>query len=446
LSVCFPGIDAATLLAEIGDRVAASAGAACHADGVELSTVLKALQMPVRFAMGTVRFSVGRTTTEDDIDTAIEIVASAAEPLAGGEIVAAATEGPEGVALTRFTHGMGCACKLRPAELEQILRTLPATEDPNVLIDASTSDDAAVYRIRDDLAIVQTVDFFTPIADDPYDFGAISAANSLSDLYAMGAQPIFALSIVGFPTKRLPLDVLERIMQGAADVAREAGIEILGGHSVEDNEPKFGLAATGIVHPEQILTNAGAQPGDVLVLTKPIGTGIIATAAKLQVADLETATRALETMRRLNRSAAETMVEVGARACTDVTGFGLLGHLREMSVASGLDVELYVDAVPVLDGVRELAASDVVPGGTIDNLQFVSGSVDWPPEVSKVRRLILADAQTSGGLLMAVPRDRADHMVEALVANGVEAARIIGRFTGFGAGRIRVMVGTDDDR
>ena len=443
LSVCLPGIDAATLLAEIGDRVAASAGAACHADGVELSTVLKALQLPVRFAMGTVRFSVGRATTEDDIDTATEIVCTAVEGLSGGEIVAAAREGPEGVELTRFTHGMGCACKLRPAELEQILRTLPPSDDPNVLVDAASSDDAAVYRLRDDLAVIQTVDFFTPITDDPYEFGAISAANSLSDLYAMGAQPIFALSIVGFPTKRLPLDVLEHIMRGALDTAREAGIEIIGGHSVEDTEPKFGLVATGIAHPDQILTNAGAQPGDVLVLTKPIGTGIVATAAKLHVAEPEVATRALETMRELNSSAAQTMVEIGANACTDVTGFGLLGHLREMSTASGLDVELDADAVPVLDGVRELAASDVVPGGTIDNLQYVSGSVEWPPEVSKVRQLILADAQTSGGLLMAVPRDRAEEMVEALHANGVSAASIIGRFSGFGSGRIRVLIGDD---
>jgi len=446
LSVCFPGVDATTLLAEIGDRIAASAGAACHAEGVDMSTVLKAIGIPVRFAMGTVRFSVGRGTTAEEIDRAAEIVGDAVERLAGGAIVPTVSERLEGVELTRFTHGMGCACKLRPQELEQILRGLPPTVDPAVLVDSSTSDDAAVYRLSDDLAVVQTVDFFTPIADDPYDFGAISAANSLSDIYAMGARPIFALSIVGFPSKRLPLEVLQRILQGAADTAREAGIDIIGGHSVDDTEPKFGLAVTGLARPDAILTNAGAQAGDVIVLTKPIGTGIIATAVKRRVAEPEVAARALETMRRLNRDAAETMLEIGVSACTDVTGFGLLGHLREMASASALDAELYADAVPVLDGVRDLAAADIVPGGTIDNLQFVSGSVDWPREVSKVRRLILADAQTSGGLLIAVPRRRADELLEALHGNGVTAATVVGRFHGFGSGRIRVVTGTPDAR
>jgi cysteine desulfurase NifS/selenium donor protein len=444
LSVCIPGVDATTLLAEIGDRVAASAGAACHAEGVDMSTVLKAIGVPVRFAMGTVRFSVGRGTTAEEVDRAVEVVGDAVERLAGGAIVPTVSEGMEGVELTRFTHGMGCACKLRPQELEQILRGLPPTVDPAVLVDSSTSDDAAVYRMSDDLAVVQTVDFFTPITDDPYDFGAISAANSLSDIYAMGARPIFALSVVAFPSKRLPLEVLQRILQGASDTAREAGIDIIGGHSVDDAEPKFGLAVTGVVRPDAILTNAAAQPGDVIVLTKPIGTGIIATAVKRRVAEPEVAARALETMRRLNRDAAETMLEVGVHACTDVTGFGLLGHLREMASASALDAELYVDAVPVLEGARDLAAADVVPGGTIDNLQFVSGSVDWPPEVSRVRRLILADAQTSGGLLISVPRQRADELLVSLRANGIEAATAVGRFHGFGSGRIRVVSGKPD--
>jgi selenium donor protein len=439
LSVAFRGIEANTLLAEVGDRVAASAGAACHADGVDLSTVLEAMRVPMEHAMGTVRFSVGRNTTPQDIDTAVAIVAEAVRRMdrtEGG--IALAEEKSQDIRLTRFTHGMGCACKLRPQDLEHVLRKLPAVTDPAVLIDTSTADDAAVYRLRDDLAIVQTVDFFTPIADDPFDFGAISASNSLSDLYAMGAKPLFALSVVGFPSKRLPLSVLERILEGASEVAREAGISIIGGHSVDDTEPKFGLAVSGIVHPERIVTNAGAQAGDVLVLTKPIGTGILATAVKRGLAHADTARKMVTTMRGLNKSAAEAMMEVGAHACTDVTGFGLLGHLREMAAASKLDVEIDAEAVPILDAVREFAASDVVPGGTVDNLDHVSPFVDWSSGVSRVDKLILADAQTSGGLLIAISPDLTETLLEALDARGVRHARKVGRFLGAGSGRIRV--------
>jgi len=440
LSVCFRGVDASALLAEIGDRVAASAGAACHAEGVDLSTVLKAMDVPMDYAMGTVRFSVGRTTTADEIDSAVEIVADAVERLGGSATAAVETAGGAGeIELTRFTHGMGCACKLRPQELERVLRSLPPVVDPAVIVGTATADDAAVYRLSDDLAVVQTVDFFTPIADDPYEFGAISAANSLSDIYAMGARPIFALSVVGFPSKRLPLEVLERILKGAAEKAREAGIDIIGGHSVEDTEPKFGLAVTGTAHPDRILTNAGAKAGDAIVLTKPIGTGIVATAVKRRVAEPETAAAALAVMRELNRSGAEAMLDVGVHACTDVTGFGLLGHLREMAAASRLDVELDAGAVPVLAGVRELAAADVVPGGTLDNLAHVSEHVDWPEGFSKVTKIVLADAQTSGGLLISVPADRAERLVDELRRRDLSSARAVGRFTGAGSGRIRVL-------
>ena len=281
LSVSFPNVDATTLLAEIDDRVAASAGAACHAEGVDLSTVLEAMQVPLEFAMGTVRLSVGRSTTPEEIDTAVGVLSSAVERLAGTAPVDfdKAAEDDE-IRLTRFTRGLGCACKLRPQDLELVLQALPVSDDPAVMVDMATADDAAVYRLTDDLAVVQTIDFFTPVVDDPYDFGAISATNSLSDLYAMGAEPKFALSVVGFPPQRLPLSVLQRILEGARDVAAEAGISIIGGHSVEDTEPKFGLAVTGTAHPDQVLANSGAREGDALILTKPIGTGIIATAIK----------------------------------------------------------------------------------------------------------------------------------------------------------------------
>jgi cysteine desulfurase NifS/selenium donor protein len=439
LSVGIGGVEASTLLAEVGERLAASAGAACHAAGVELSAVLEAMRVPMRYAMGTVRFSVGRGTTEKEIDEAVAIVADAVRRLRPSTAAVAVEAPAEEVRLTRFTHGMGCACKLRPQDLEQVLRKLPKVTDGAVLVDAATSDDAAVYRLRPDLAVVQTVDFFTPIADDPFDFGAVSAANSLSDIYAMGAKPLFALSVVGFPSRRLPLWVLERILEGAAEVAREAGIFIVGGHTVDDTEPKFGLAVTGVVHPDRVVRNSTARAGDELVLTKPIGVGILATATKRGMADEATARRLVATMRRLNKPAAEAMEETGAGACTDVTGFGLLGHLREMAAASGLDVELEAGAVPVLEPARELAAADVVPGGTLDNLEHVSPFVDWAPGLGRVDRLLLADAQTSGGLLIAVPPERTAALLAALRARGVAESRRIGRFTSKAGGRIRVV-------
>ena len=437
LSVCFAGVDASTLLAEVGDRVAASAGAACHAEGVDLSTVLQAMKVPVREAMGTVRFSVGRGTTEGQVDEAARVVAEAVVRMQGdGDAPGTGAEGTGPVRLTRFTHGLGCACKLRPQELEAVLRSLPPIVDPRVMVGISTADDAAVYRLTDDLALVQTVDFFTPICDDPRDFGAISAANSLSDIYAMGATPRFALSVVGFPSKRLDLSVLEEILAGAAEVAGEAGIEIVGGHSVEDTEPKFGLAVTGTVHPDRVLTNAGARPGDVLFLTKPIGTGILATAAKQDMASPEVVAAGVASMRQLNRAAAEALRDArGVHAGTDVTGFGLLGHLRELAVASGVDVTLDADRVPVLEGVRDLASANVVPGGSLDNLAHVSPHVTWAEGQSEVDKRILADAQTSGGLLVAVAAEHADDLDARFARQGVVAARV-GRVTDAGCGRI----------
>lgn len=439
LSVGFPGIDAGALLAEVGGKVAASAGAACHAAGVEVSTVLQAMGVPMEYAMGTVRFSVGRGTTPAMVDEAARVVAEAVNRMRPDlPAVPAQPEGEGPVRLTRFTRGMGCACKLRPQDLEAVLKSLPKITDPAVLVGPEHSDDAAVYRISEDLAIVSTVDFFTPIADDPFDFGAISAANSLSDVYAMGARPLFALSVVAFPSRRLPLWVLERILAGAAEVAREAGIPILGGHTVDDTEPKFGLAVTGVVHPGRVVTNASARAGDVLVLTKPIGTGVLATAVKRGLAGEEVARRIVALMRTLNRSAAEAMLETGVSACTDVTGFGLLGHLREMAAASGLDAEVDAAAVPVLEAARELAAADVVPGGTLESLAHVAPHVDFAPGPSRVDRLLLADAQTSGGLLIAVPESRSSALLAALHGRGVVAACPIGRFTRPGRGRVRV--------
>jgi cysteine desulfurase len=439
LSISFPNVDATTLLAEIDDRVAASAGAACHAEGVDLSTVLEAMDVPLEYAMGTVRLSVGRSTTAQEIDRAVEVLTGAAQRLTGTspQTYDSTDEGDE-IRLTRFTRGLGCACKLRPQDLEQVLRTLPAPADPAVLVDMATADDAAVYKLTDDLAVVQTVDFFTPVVDDPYDFGAISAANSLSDLYAMGAEPRFALSVVGFPSRRLPLEVLERILAGAHAAATEAGIAIIGGHSVEDTEPKFGLAVTGIAHPERILTNSGAREGDVLILTKPLGTGIVATAIKRDLAHPDVARAAIATMRTLNRQAAETMAKVEVHACTDITGFGLLGHLREMAAGSGLDAELEFDTIPILAGVRELATSNVVPGGSLDNLDYISPHVDWSDTRSRIDKILLADAQTSGGLLIALSARDGEALLSSLHRQGIARASLVGHFASRGGGRIRV--------
>jgi cysteine desulfurase NifS/selenium donor protein len=438
LSISFRGVDASTLLAEISDQIAASAGAACHADEIDVSLVLEAMEIPLEWAMGTIRLSVGAPTTTEEIDTAVEIVGSAVARLgADAPAVFSATEERE-IRLTRYTKGMGCACKLRPQDLEQVLKNLPEVDDDAVLLDMSSADDAAVYRINDEQALVQTVDFFTPVVDNPYDFGAVSAANSLSDIYAMGATPIFALSIVGFPSQRLPLSVLEKILEGATDITREAGIAIIGGHSVEDNEPKFGLAVSGLVHPDRMLTNAGAQPGDALVLTKPLGLGIIATAVKRGVADPRVAASALAAMKELNKISAEIMQTVEVHACTDVTGFGLLGHLREMSAASKLDAVLDFSSLPLLDGVRQLIGGGLVPGGTVENLDHVSSHVDFSDNRSRAERLILADAQTSGGLLIALPDRDAQLLVVRLLDNGVSRAAIIGRFTESGTGRIAV--------
>jgi cysteine desulfurase len=440
LSLSFRGVEANTLLSEIGERVAASAGAACHADEVDVSAVLEAMQVPVEWAMGTVRFSTGRTTTAEEIDQAIRIVANAVRRLQPQTVLAAPAllSDADEIKLTRYTHGLGCACKLRPQALEEVLSALPRPEDPAVLVGTETADDAAVYLLNDEVAIVQTVDFFTPIVDDPYWFGAISAANSLSDVYAMGARPLFGLNVVGFPSNRLPMRVLQQILQGALDKAAEAGISVIGGHTVDDTEPKFGLAVTGIVHPERVVRNSTARPGDALVLTKPLGVGIISTAVKRGLADEATARGAAELMAALNRDAAEAMIAVEANACTDITGFGLLGHLREMAAGSRVDVTLTASVVPVLPTAETFAGGDIVPGGTLNNLAHVQPHVTFAPGVSRARQLILADAQTSGGLLISLPADRANDLLATLRTRGVRDATCIGQITGPGTGHITV--------
>ena len=307
-----------------------------------------------------------------------------------------------------------------------MLRQLPAINDPNLLVGISTGDDAAVYKMSDEMAIVSTVDFFPPIVDDPFKFGEIAATNALSDVYAMGGKPVIALNIVGFPVD-LPHDILGEILSGGASKAQEAGVLIVGGHTVDDAEPKYGMSVTGVVHPGEQVTNAGAQPGDVLVLTKPIGTGIITTAGKQERVGAETLDRAVKVMSELNRKASEAMMHVGVNACVDITGFGLLGHLRLIAEGSGVSAHVRVSDVPVIEGVQELLDVGIAPGGTHRNLESLEGVVDWHPDISAETRILLADAQTSGGLLMSVSPGKLDDLLTALGQAGVKTRAVIGK-------------------
>ena len=296
---------------------------------------------------------------------------------------------------------------------------LPKTlANPDVLVGLETGDDAAVYRLRPDLALVVTTDFFTPVVDDAYTFGAIAAANALSDIYAMGAQPLMAVNLVAFPVKELPGSVLADILRGGLDKVREAGIDILGGHSIDDHEPKYGLAVTGTVHPDRVVRNRGGQPGDRLVLTKALGTGVITTAIKHQVAPAASADAAIQGMLALNREAAQAMATVSVHAATDVTGFGLLGHLHYLARASGLAARVDAATVPLLLGAEALADAGEVPGGTRSNERFMVSRVRWPAALSAAGRTLLCDAQTSGGLLIALPAEQVDPLLEALGRRG----------------------------
>ncbi len=306
-----------------------------------------------------------------------------------------------------------------------MLRHLDRTTDPRVLVGHDTRDDAAVYRLSPTEAIVETVDFFTPVVDDPFLFGRIAAANAFSDVWAMGGRPIFALNIVGFPAGKLSLEILGEILRGGADAAAEAGAPILGGHSIDDPEPKYGLAVTGLVHPDRVLRNVGARPGDVLVLTKPLGSGIATTALKRGTAPAALVDRVVAVMAALNRTAGEVLAASGAvHALTDVTGYGLLGHAWEMASGSGVGLRLAADAIPVVDGVRALAEQDVAPGGTRANLAWVAPHVRFDASLAAASRLVLADAQTNGGLLAALSPDRAAGVVEDLRRAGVQAVAV----------------------
>jgi len=295
--------------------------------------------------------------------------------------------------------------------LAPLLQSLPASDDPNLLVGTSTADDAGVYRLRDDLAIVQSVDFFTPIVDDPYDFGRIAAANALSDIYAMGARPITAMNLVAWSVQELGAEMLGEVLRGGAEVLAAAGVTLVGGHTITDSEPKYGLAVTGVVSPAEIMTNAGGRPGDALVLTKPLGMAAVATALKKELAAEAVVAAAVEVMSELNAAAAQAARAAGAHAVTDVTGFGLLGHLHELAAASGVAVEVRAASVPALPGALELLGDDrALAGGSRENRRQATAYASFADGVEEVRRRLLCDAATSGGLLVALEPERAGEL------------------------------------
>jgi selenide,water dikinase len=335
------------------------------------------------------------------------------------------------IPLTSLSSGAGCGCKLAAADLLPIVMDLPAATDPRVLVGAATGDDAAVFALSDELALVQTIDFFTPLVDDPYDFGRIAAANALSDVYAMGGRPITAMNVVAFPLEQLGGDVLSAILRGGLDVVTEAGASVVGGHSIKDDEPKYGMAVTGTVDPRRIVTNAGGVAGDVLVLTKPLGVGAIVTAAKRGAAGSDLVAAAVVVMVALNAAASQAALDAGVHAMTDVTGFGLLGHLHTLARESGLAAEVDAAAVPAIDGVEALLGDDgAVSGGSARNAEWAATFATIDSDVAPWRARLIVDATTSGGLLAAVAPELAD---------AIPGGTVVGRLVAGAPGTIRVQ-------
>lgn len=358
--------------------------------------------------------------------------------LCAGERLEASSSTKESIALTKLVKNAGCASKIPPAELAAILTRLPQVSDPRLLVGAATADDAGIFQVSDDLCLVQTVDVFTPSVDDPYTFGKIAACNSLSDVYAMGGTPLTALSIIGYPIHTLDSEWMYQILKGGMDALAEAGVVLAGGHSINDEEIKFGFAVTGRIDPRAMVTNAGAKPGDVLILTRPVGTGIIAFASQIGRASEHARQTAATCMSTSNKAAANVMVEMGAHACTDITGFGLLGHLFHIVRESRVTAEIYPSTVPLLPEVSEYAAQGIVSGGMERNREYAGQVVTITPGISEAIVDILYDPQTSGGLLFTVSADKADETIRKLHAAGCSTACMVGRITDNSQGRIIV--------
>ena len=321
----------------------------------------------------------------------------------------------------------GCSSKIPPKQLEEVLRYLPVSEDPDILVNIDTQDDAGVYRINDDLALVLTTDFFPPVCSDPYEFGQISAANSISDVYAMGGTPLLALNIMMFPASKLPIEAYSQILKGGFDKAVEAGVKIVGGHTIDDTPPKYGLAVVGFVHPKKLTTNAGAKPGDYLILTKPIGSGIILAGHRLGMTSDSDLKEVLEYMKLLNKSGAEIMEKFGITGATDITGFGLAGHALKMARASNVSIEINLAAVPLFGSALKLVDDGCIPGASFTNLDYAETYTDFSKSLSYNLKMIAFDAQTSGGLLISVRAARADEMLSELKETGLIMSAIVGK-------------------
>lgn len=327
--------------------------------------------------------------------------------------------------LTLVEYG-GCSSKIPAKQLDEILKFLPLPSDPNILVDIDTHDDAGVYRISDELALVLTTDFFPPVCSDPYEFGQIAAANSISDVYAMGGNPVLALNIMMFPAKELPMEAYAGILKGGFDKATEAGVRIIGGHTIDDSHPKYGLAVVGFIHPEKIITNAGAKPGDKLILTKPVGTGIIMAGQRLGMAKEDDIEEAKRLMKLLNKSGAEVMKKHDLKGATDITGFGLAGHAQKMAKASKVSIKINMKSVPLIGRTYNLADDGCIPGASFRNLEYTENDTSFNKELDYNLKMIAFDAQTSGGLLMSVPVGIADSVLSDLRSAGLSSAAIIG--------------------
>jgi selenide,water dikinase len=323
----------------------------------------------------------------------------------------------------------GCSAKISPKQLEEILKFLPLPADPNILVDIDTHDDAGVYKINDDLALVLTTDFFPPVCSDPYEFGEIAAANSISDVYAMGGDPILALNIMMFPAAKLPMEAYAEIMKGGFSKATEAGVRIIGGHTIDDFPAKYGLAVVGYIHPEKIITNAGARPGDTLILTKPVGTGVILAGHRLGMVSEKDLTEAKRLMKLLNKTGADVMKKYSIKGATDITGFGLAGHSLKMAKASKVSIILNMNSVPCIGKTYELINEGCIPGASFRNLEYAENDIEFAIDLDYNLRMLAFDAQTSGGLLFAVPPEKANDIMEDLVKAGLADSKIIGEVT-----------------
>jgi selenide,water dikinase len=325
----------------------------------------------------------------------------------------------------------GCSAKIPPEQLEEILKYLPLPEDPNILVDIDTHDDAGVYKVNDDLALVFTTDFFPPVCSDPYEFGQIAAANSISDVYAMGGRPVIALNIMMFPASKMPMEAYKDILRGGADMAATAGVRIIGGHTIDDNPPKYGLAVVGYVHPQRIIENAGAKPGDVLILTKPAGTGVILAGQRLGLASEDDVSQAKEVMKLLNASGAEVMRKYNVKGATDITGFGLAGHALKMARASSVSITLNMNRVPLIGKTYDLVDQGCIPGAAFRNLEYAEPDTRFASDLDYNLKMIAFDAQTSGGLLMCVPGDKELVVLQELKNSGLILSAVIGTVSDF---------------